>query len=449
MKTKKTLLSMLIIFLFLLGAGYAAIRILDIPRLQIPENSVEEASEPEPSETSSCESSAEEPVPAEEDSSTDSSEETSEETTEETIEPEPPPEDVSEKISETSIDPEPDLAETLISDMTLHEKICQLFIVMPKQLTGVSGQKRAGKDMRTALADYPVGGMLLDGTNISSVKQVKALNKKLQAYSRIPLLLTIDEEGGRVARLMTAAGTTQVGPMLSYVDQGTKVARKNARTIAADIVRCGFNLDFAPVADVWSNPDNTVIGNRAYSTDFAQAAELVAAAVKGFHDGGAACTLKHFPGHGSTAEDSHLGSAYVYKTLDAIRREELLPFKAGIKAGADCVMIGHLILPEVDDRPAPFSRAIVTDLLRDELGFDGVITTDALEMQALIDHYSDGEIVTMCIEAGCDLLLVPDDFHSALHALEAAVEDGTITEERINESVLRILHLKEKMGLLG
>ena len=209
----------------------------------------------------------------------------------------------------------------------------------------------------------------------------------------------------------------------------------------------GFNADFAPVADVWSNPENTVIGDRAYSTDFAQAAELVAAAVEGFHAGGVACTLKHFPGHGDTEADSHFSAVYVSRTLEELRERELLPFKAGIDAGADMVMIGHLICTELDDVPAPFSFRIVTELLRGELGFEGVVVTDALEMQALRD-YDCGEQCVRAVLAGVDLLLCPGDLDAALEALQTAVRDGVLSEERVDESVLRILTMKETRGML-
>jgi len=237
--------------------------------------------------------------------------------------------------------------------------------------------------------------------------------------------------------------------MLDYKEEGTDKAAENALTIAKDLVACGFNTDLAPVADVWSNPDNTVIGDRAYSDDYEEAAELVAAAVAGFHEGGVACTLKHFPGHGDTSADSHYGSVYIYKSMDEIRAEELLPFKAGIEAGADAVMMGHLIVTDVDeDLPAVFSYEMVTEILRGELGFDGVVMTDALQMQAMTDHYSSGEIAVKAVKAGVDMLLCPLDLDAAVEALLAAVESGEITEERINESVLRILTLKENRGIL-
>lgn len=349
---------------------------------------------------------------------------------------------------EPTPEPAPDPAEELLAGMTLHEKVCQLFIVQPSDLTGVSKVTAAGEATRQALERYPVAGLLYDASNLVTMEQTKTMLSNVQTYAKIPLILTCDEEGGRVNRLMHTIGTTYIGPMLDYKDQGGKTARDNAWTIAQDLRSCGFNMDLAPVADVWSNPSNTVIGDRAYSDDFKQAAGLVASAVEGFHAGGVACTLKHFPGHGDTSADSHYGSVYVYKTLDELRAAELLPFRAGIAAGADAVMMGHLIIADVDEQPALLSHKIVTELLREELGFDGVVVTDSLKMQAMTDHYGSGDIAVKAIQAGVDLLLCPQNLEEAVNALTQAVEDGTITQERLDESVLRVLRLKIDRGII-
>lgn len=357
--------------------------------------------------------------------------------------PEPEPEEETEPILE------PTAAERLLSEMTLREKACQLLIVFPSDLTGVAQTTKAEEGTRKALESFPVGGILYDKNNLVNQKQVQTMLTKVQTYSRIPLLLTCDEEGGRVSRLMETIGTTKVGPMLDYCDKGIPKATENAAVIGRDLKNCGFNLDLAPVADVWSNPANTVIGDRAYSKDFAQAAKLVAGAVEGFHQSGVGCTLKHFPGHGDTAADTHYGSATVTKTLEELRRKELRPFQAGIEAGADAVMIGHLNLPQVDEEPAPFSHRLVTEVLREEMGFQGVVMTDGLRMKAMTDHYSSGEIAVKALSAGVDLLLCPEDPEAATTALVEAVQQGTISQERLDESVLRVLTLKEKLGLLG
>ncbi len=359
-------------------------------------------------------------------------------------EPEAPPEPVPEPPPE----PAPSAAQQLLETMTLREKVCQLFVVFPVNLAGPDQVTEAGEPTRLALEQYPVGGLIYDRTNMAGKEQVRDMLAAVQSYSRIPLLLACDEEGGRVNRLMATVGTTYIGPMLQYKDQGVGKAAENARIIASDMAALGFNVDFAPVADVWSNPKNTVIGDRAYSDDFSQAADLVAAAVEGFHQGGVACALKHFPGHGDTSADSHNGSVYVYKTLDQLREAELLPFRAGIGAGADMVMIGHLIISGVSEEPALLSPEIVTDLLREELGFTGVVITDSLQMRAMTDVYGAGEIAVGAVLAGVDLLLCPENLEEAVDALTAAVESGEIPESRLDESVLRILAMKEARGLL-
>lgn len=368
--------------------------------------------------------------------------------------PEPPPAPPAEAVQEPEIPPEPvpepelSAARRLLEGMSLREKVCQMFVVFPVNLAGADQVTEAGEPTRLALEQYPVGGLIYDRTNMAGKQQVRDMLAAVQAYSRIPLLLACDEEGGRVNRLMSTVGTTYIGPMLQYKDQGPEKAAENAEIIASDMTALGFNADFAPVADVWSNSQNTVIGDRAYSSDFAQAAELVSAAVEGFHRGGAACALKHFPGHGDTSADSHNGSVYVCKTLDQLREAELLPFRAGIAAGADMVMIGHLILSDISEEPALLSPEIVTDLLREELGFTGVVITDSLQMRAMTDHYGTGEVAVGAVRAGVDLLLCPENLEEAVEALLAAVESGEISESRLDESVLRILTMKETRGIL-
>ena len=338
--------------------------------------------------------------------------------------------------------------QSLLFQMTLHEKVCQMLVVTPESITGVEAVTAAGDTTKKALQAMPVGGILYSKPNLRSKEQVKTMLQNTQSYSAIPLMFTCDEEGGRVNRLMSTLNTTMIGPMLDYKDQGVEIAYKNACTIASDMSALGFNADMAPVADVWSNPENTVIGDRAYSDDFQQAAVLVASAVEGFHAGGVATALKHFPGHGDTSEDTHYGAVFITKTLEEIREKELLPFQAGIQADSDMVMIGHLILSDIDDQPAPFSHKIVTELLRQELGFDGVIITDGLQMKAMTDFYSDGAIACSAVKAGVDMLLCPANPEEAAAALEVAVINGDLTESRIEESVLRILKMKKERGMI-
>ena len=246
---------------------------------------------------------------------------------------------------------------------------------------------------------------------------------------------------------MNTVGTTKLNSMYSYRGLGTQGAYDNAQTLAHDIAAYGFNTDFAPVADVWTNKKSNAIGDRAYSNDYDEAAELVAAAVSGFRDAGVICCLKHFPGHGSTATDSHNGAATVDKTLPQLRQEDLKPFVSGIAAGADMVMVGHLTVPTMDDVPASLSHKLVTNLLRYDLGFRGVIVTDGLQMQALA-QYTDGEKAVLALSAGNDMLLEISDVPGAVAAVEQALADGTLTQAALDQSVLRVLQLKLSHGIV-
>ncbi len=369
-------------------------------------------------------------------------------------------EDTSEP-EDTSVEPDnasraltvDEAAQVLLEGMTLHEKVCQLFIVTPEELTGISGTATVGgASTKSALQDYPVGGLVYFAGNILTPDQCTSMIENTQSYSQLGLFIAVDEEGGTVARIgrNSAMGTTSFPNMATGGAQGTDAAYYVGLTIGSEITQFGFNLDFAPVADVNTNPDNPVIGSRAFSSDAEEAAELVASAVQGFRDGGILCCLKHFPGHGDTATDSHYGLAETTKTLDELRETEFLPFQAGIDAGAELVMVGHISTPNItgDNVPASLSSYMVTDILRGELGFDGLVVTDSLSMEAVTDQYGSGEAAVLAVQAGVDLLLMPEDLSAAVSALESAVDNGTLTESRIDESVLRILSVKLEYGII-
>lgn len=361
--------------------------------------------------------------------------------------PSPTPRTSASPTPRTSAEVRKDAAQALLDGMTTHEKICQLLIVHPEALTGGGTVTGMTDELAAALRAYPVGGLLLSAGNMTSGEQLAALTAALSNGGKTAPLISVDEEGGRVARLMNTVGTTKLGSMYSYRAQGTQGAHDNAQTIARDIAAYGFNTDFAPVADVWTNKRSNAIGDRAYSDDYDEAADLVAAAVKGFHDGGVICCLKHFPGHGSTKTDSHDGAATVDKTLPQLRQEDLKPFMSGIAAGADMVMVGHLTVPTMDDVPASVSHKIVTNLLRYDLGFRGVIVTDGLQMQALA-QYTDGEKAVLALAAGNDMLLEISDVPGTVAAIEKALADGTLTQAALDQSVLHILQLKLAHGIV-
>ena len=364
--------------------------------------------------------------------------------------PDPTAEPVPTATPEPTPTPDPvkAKAEALLADMSLHEKVCQLFVVRPEVLTGLSPVTVAGEATQQALENYPVGGLIYSVDNLATQEQTREMIENTQSYSKIPLIISADEEGGNVGRLMYKLGTTFIHSMYSYKDEGPETAYQNALTIGTDMVSCLFNTDYAPVADVWTNPANTVIGDRAYSDDFEQAAELVASAVQGFTDAGVVCCLKHFPGHGDTDTDTHDGAAVVDKSLEELRAGELLPFISGIEAGADMVMIGHITVTALDEVPATISEAVISGLLREELGWDGVVITDSLDMGAMAG-YDNGEVCVRFIEAGGDILLGVPDLAAAVSAVEAAVSEGRLTEQRLDESVQRILELKIEHGIIS
>lgn len=346
-----------------------------------------------------------------------------------------------------------DVEETLNS-LSLHEKICQMFVsyqyTLPKaDGSGKVGATDTGETLRKSLEKYPVGGILYDASSMKTHTQLQNLLSAGQSYSKIPLIACVDEEGGRVARIAKTFGSYKYpehapfNDMLDYENEGTETAFKNAEIIGQNIKHYGFNLDYAPVADTHSNPANPIINRRAYSTSFDTGAELVGAAVDGYHSAGVGTTLKHFPGHGDTSSDTHLSGVVLYKSVNELRQNELKPFRAGIQSGSDAVMIAHIIVDEIGQESL-FSSLILKDLLQEEMGYEGIITTDGLGMNAVKDHYSSAEIALRSIDAGIDMFCCIDNLPEAVDAIEQAVLDGRISEERIDESVRKILTFKQK-----
>lgn len=353
------------------------------------------------------------------------------------------------------------------SGMTLREKVGQLFIVRPDALDPDQTQSRiddadaAGVTaltdaMRQTLAVYPVGGVVLFGKNIESPAQLTAFTSDLQTAGKRPLFIAVDEEGGAVARLANnpAFSLPQYASAAAVGADGPAAAREMGRTIGGYLQGYGFNLDFAPVADVDSNPANPVIGARAFSDDPETAAACVSAAVQGFAETGVLCCLKHFPGHGDTAGDSHDGAVTTDKTLDALRSCELKPFAAGVEVGAPLVMVGHIAAPnavpaEEADLPASLSPSLITGLLRQELGFQGLVVTDSLAMGAITETYPPGEAAVRALQAGADLLLMPAGLAEAFDAVVEAVETGAIPEEALDAKVARILAAKQALAATG
>lgn len=355
--------------------------------------------------------------------------------------PEPTPEPIVELTPEQKLD---DIVNAGIEVMPLEAKVAGLFIVTPEAITGVKTAVQAGDGTREALARYPVGGLIYFKKNIQSADQITTMLNNTELYMMYPLFLAVDEEGGSVARLAEAGVGTKVDAAKTIGESGdTNNAYQAGLTIGGDLSRIGFNLDFAPVADL-ANVDGSAIGTRSYGADAAAAAGYVSAAVQGLSEQGITSCLKHFPGIGSSAQDTHTGLASTSRTADQFRAEEFTVFQAGIDAGADMVMIGHISAPELtgDNAPCTFSEKVVTDILRNELGFQGVIITDAMNMKAVSEYYDSADAAIQALRAGCDMILMPEDFEMAYNGVLQAVNEGIISEERINDSLRRIYRIK-------
>lgn len=356
-----------------------------------------------------------------------------------------------ESIEEIEEEPEPDrlgnLVHSHIAEMPLEDKVAGLFIVTPEAITGVRTVTQAGEGTQKALNEYAVGGLIYFRHNIIDEEQLKEMLSATVSMSRYPIFLAVDEEGGSVSRVAESGiDVIKVGDMASIGESGDATQAYEAGVnIGAYLNELGFNLDFAPVADV-AGSGNSVLGDRVFGSDARLVGDMVSSVVDGMQGTGVSSCLKHFPGIGDTDSDTHEGRVETTKTLDEMRSSDFIPFQAGIEAGAEFVMVSHVTVSAVDGdaMPSSLSKTMMTDILRNELGFQGVIITDALNMSAITEYYTTEEAVVKAIAAGADMLLMPEDFNAAYDAVMAAVQDGAISEERIDESLERIYRVKYK-----
>ena len=341
-----------------------------------------------------------------------------------------------------------------LEEMTLEEKVAQLFIIQPEAILDVGTAVAAGDATREAIDKYPVGGFIYFGENLQSKEQTQEMLRNVQAYSTertgFPAFLSVDEEGGTVARV---AGTgnfdvRDIGDMADigaagYVD----AAKQVGEDIGSYLAELGFNLDFAPVADVLSNPENTVVRKRSFGSDPELVSDMAIAVSDGLEEKGLLSAYKHFPGHGATSADTHKGYAYTDKTLEELEACELIPFQRCIADGAKIIMAAHISVPNVtgDDTPTSLSKTMVTDILREKMGYTGLVVTDAMNMGAITEEYTSAEAAVKALQAGVDVVLMPENYQQAYQGVLDAVADGTLTEERIDESVTRILTVKLDM----
>lgn len=337
---------------------------------------------------------------------------------------------------------EPDRILEKLNTMSLDEKIGQLFIIQDRKSI-------MDEEMKDVLHTIKPGGFIFFSENFQSLEQTEKLIGDIKGTSDIPMFLAIDQEGGRVQRLKTFKGAsiTRIPSMAKIGASGDEnIAYDTGSTIGHELSLFGINMDFAPVLDVNTKSYNTVIGDRSFGYDPLLVSKMGIALAKGLKDNGVIPVYKHFPGHGSTKTDSHLQLPILTKTKEELMDFDIIPFKDAIKDGAAVIMIGHLAVPNItsDNVPASLSKEIINDFLKDELGFEGLVVTDALNMKAITDNYAQKDIYKMAINAGVDLLLMPKDSLEAFNMVKELVNEGAISEEQIDKSVKKILKLKSE-----
>ncbi|MGW6055775.1 glycoside hydrolase family 3 protein [Streptomyces sp. NPDC055189] len=358
----------------------------------------------------------------------------------------------------------------IISRMSLEEKVGQLFVMHvyghsatePDQADIDSNLEELGvRTAAEAVAKYHLGGIIYFGwahntraphqiADLSNGIQHAALDPEDSPTARIPLLISTDQEHGAVARVGIPA-TLLPGAMALGAAGSRSTARKAARIAGEELRALGIRQNYAPVADVNVNPGNPVIGVRSFGSDPEAVAGLVAAQVKGYQGADIASTSKHFPGHGDTKDDSHSKLPYIHHTREQWETLDAPPFRAAVEAGIDSIMTAHIVVPALDpaEDPATLSHPILTGILREELGYDGVVVTDSLGMQGVRTKYGDDRVPVLALKAGVDQLLNPPKPEIAWNAVLQAVRDGELTEARLDESILRILRLKAKLDLFS
>lgn len=333
-----------------------------------------------------------------------------------------------------------------IANMTLDEKIGQMVIV---GLDGTS-MKQRDKEM---IETYRVGGFILYKDNMRDADQILSLLNQLKEENQenqIPLWLSLDQEGGKVNRMPAEFTKFPPAAEVGKVDN-IDYTKQIGEAIGEAVSALGFNMDFAPVLDINSNPKNPIIGNRSYGIDAESVITHGLETMKALQSNQVAAVVKHFPGHGDTSVDSHLDLPVVNKSLAELKAFELLPFVEAIKQNTDAIMIAHLLIPKIDKTyPASLSKILISNLLREDLGYDGVVITDDMTMGGITDHFKVGEAAVTSVQAGSDLILIGHEYDkqvSVIKALKKAAREGVISSEMLDKSVYRILQLKEKYKL--
>jgi beta-N-acetylhexosaminidase len=333
----------------------------------------------------------------------------------------------------------------VISKMSLEDKIGQMI------LAGISGTTMDA-DAKKLISQFHVGGIISYNNNFETPAQAVQLVNQLKAgnSSSLPLLLGVDQEGGHVTRLPGGLVNFPPNKQIGQVNN-PEFSYKVGTLLGHELKEFGLNLDFAPVLDINSNPNNPVIGDRSFGNNPEIVSKLGIQTMKGIQSQNVIPTIKHFPGHGDTSVDSHLELPIVNKSLKELKELELIPFERAIDQGADVVMVAHILLPELDkNNPASMSKVVMTNLLRKQLSFTGVIITDDMTMGAITEHFDIGKAAVESVKAGSDIILVGHEYNNVVKitsSLKTAVENGEISEQRLNESIERLIQLKRKYSI--
>lgn len=357
-------------------------------------------------------------------------------------------EDMPEESTEKSVE---DIIREQLEKMSLEEKAGQvLFLALRRNQEGRPLQQ-LGNDEKTMLNTIQPGGIILFNENIHDNEQVKNLIVEMQAAAGIPLFMAVDQEGGRVSRLTGGEMIFPETPSARELGQTGDVdnALEVGKLLGRELKALGFNMNMAPVADVDSNPQNPVIGDRSFGNDPELVANMVVAMARGMSLEGVIPVMKHFPGHGDTNLDSHVEAVTLHHSLERLEQVEFLPFRRAVSLNMPVIMTGHIELKALDEGvPATLSSVLVTDLLRGDWGYGGIVISDALEMGAISRRWTSGEAAVKALSAGVDLLLMPESPQEALDAIVKAVNEGKLEEEQLDQAVTRILALKFKSEIL-
>lgn len=337
-----------------------------------------------------------------------------------------------------------DKIEQMLDSMTLEEKIGQMI------LSGFSGSS-IDEELKSLIKEEKVGGLILFKRNIQTSSDLKVLIQNINDINEnIPLFISIDEEGGRVTRLPESEDFPSVLEIGNTEDE--KYSYEQGRLLGKTLKEYGINMDHAPVLDIYSNPQNTVIGDRAFGSNDEIVSKMGIAMMNGIKDEGIIPTVKHFPGHGDTEVDSHVGLPIVNKTLEELMEFEFVPFKEAIDNECDVIMVSHIVLNKIDSKnPATLSKSVISDVLREKLSFNKVIMTDDMNMSAITNTINVEDASVESIKAGCDIILIGSGGNyvkSTIEKIKESIEKGEITENRIDESVYRILELKQNYLLM-